>query len=93
MNELEVIERLQSEGFDEVYAYDAAPGEIDEEHQHDFDTKMVVLEGGISVTSVMGGAVTNLNYKKGSEITIPRNRLHSAKVGSKGCRYVVAERH
>ena len=39
MNEKEIIEKLKSEGYEKVcYSYNAEPGEIDEEHQHGFDT-------------------------------------------------------
>lgn len=93
MEEQKLIEQLTNEGFDKVYVYDAEPGEVDEEHTHPFDTKLIILAGDISITSVLGGAVTNMNYKTGSSVSIPRNDPHSAKVGSGGCRYIVAEKH
>lgn len=93
MNEQELMQKLETEGFDKVWIYDAPAGEIDEEHAHDYDTKLVILSGEISITSVLGGAVANMNYKAGAEVVIPRNKPHSAKVGPNGCRYIVAEKH
>ena len=93
MDEQKEIEKLKAEGYDNVWAYEAEAGELDEEHSHDYDTKLVILKGAINITSGMGGAITNMQYKVGSEVIIPRNKLHSAKVTAEGCRYIVAERH
>lgn len=93
MNEQEIIENLKLEGYQNAYAYDAESGEIDEEHEHDFDTRIVVLEGQIQITSLIDGVVVNQSHQKGSEFTIERNTPHSAKVGSEGCRYIVSEKH
>lgn len=92
-DEQEIIDRLKAEGYDNVYAYDAEPEEVDEEHQHDFDTKLHVLSGKIRIKMVVGGALTDFSLKVGDEKEIPRGQIHSAKVGPEGCRYIVAERH
>jgi quercetin dioxygenase-like cupin family protein len=88
-----VIERMKSEGYDNVYAYTAEPGEVDEEHHHDFDTKLYVMSGKIRIKILVGGALTDFALKEGDEKEIPRGQKHSAVVGTEGCRYVVAERH
>ena len=93
MTEEEVIKKLKEEEFDRVWVYDAEPGEIDEEHDHDFNTKLHILSGEIRIKKLSGGAVMDFLLKKGDEIEIPRKQLHSAKVGTKGCRYIVAEAH
>lgn len=92
-DEQETIDRLKAEGYDNVYAYDAELEEVDEEHQHDFDTKLHVLSGRIRIKMVIGGALTDFSLKAGDEKDIPRGQVHSAKVGAEGCRYIVAERH
>lgn len=88
-----MIEALRSEGYYKVYVWDALPGEVDEEHQHDFDTRLVVLRGQIKVTSLIDGEVTSLSHQDGAHIDIQKGTPHSAKVGSDGCRYIVAEKH
>lgn len=82
--EQETINRLLSDGYQKAYTWDAAPGELDPEHQHDFDTKLVILSGEICISGVV--------YKAGDEIVIPHHQLHEAKAGSSGCRYIVGEK-
>jgi tellurite resistance-related uncharacterized protein len=93
MNEEEITAQLISEGYDPVWVYEAEPSEIDEEHDHDFDTKLVILKGDIQIITVMNGVITNMKYTQGQSVEILRKVKHSAKVGSDGCRYVVAEKH
>ena len=93
MDEQKIIDDLTAEGYDHVWIYEAPPGEVDEEHQHDYDTRLVILQGDIQIISEMGGAITNMKYVQGQTVEIPRNELHSAKVGPGGCRYIVAEKH
>lgn len=85
----EHIELLKTEGFNKVYVWDATPGEEDEMHAHEWDTRLVILDGDIEIT--LDGA-TKL-YKEKEEVDIPHNAAHSAKVGMRGCTYIVAERH
>lgn len=92
-HEQEIIERLKSEDFDHVWAYEAEPNEMDEEHEHDYDTKLYILHGYIRVKRLVGGAVADLRLESGNEIEIPRHQKHSAQAGPEGCRYVVAEKH
>jgi S-adenosylmethionine hydrolase len=92
MSEQKMIEQLESEGFDKIWVYDAEPNEVEEEHQHDYDTKLAILKGEIQIISEMGGVITNIKYSKGQTVEIPRDKLHSAKVGHEGCQYIVAEK-
>lgn len=93
MDEIKEIEKLKAEGYDKVWVYQAEPNEVEEEHSHDYDTKLIILAGAINITSILDGAVTNIQYLAGSEVIIPRENLHSAKVNAEGCRYIVAEKH
>lgn len=93
MDEGKIIEKLTSEGYQEVYIWDAKPGEFDAEHQHDFDTKLIILAGEIQIRTAVGNFLSNTIYKTGDEITISKHQPHEAKVGAKGCRYIVAEKH
>ncbi|MEO6536203.1 MAG: hypothetical protein ABIT47_00790 [Candidatus Paceibacterota bacterium] len=93
MDEQKIIDDLTSQGYDKVWPYEAEPGEVDEEHEHDFDTHLVVLRGQISITSLIDGVVTNMSHSTGSNIFIARNTPHAAKVSAEGCRYIVAEKH
>jgi len=93
MDEQLEIEKLKSEGYDKVWVYEAEPDEIDESHSHDYDTKLIILRGEISVAFKTGDAILNKSYVVGDEVVISKNKSHSAKVGPSGCRYIVAEKN
>jgi quercetin dioxygenase-like cupin family protein len=93
MDENALIERFTTDGSDKVWIYDAEPNEIDDDHEHDYDTTLAILKGDIQIVLAYGDSILNIKYLPGSEIEIPRNTLHAAKVGPEGCRYVVAEKH
>lgn len=84
----EHIELLKVQGFTNVYIWDATPGEEDGEHSHECDTKLVILDGDITIT--LNGESKTLNEK--DEYYIPAGAPHSAIVGMRGCTYIVAER-
>ena len=93
MNEQEAIKKLEIEGYGKIWTYEAEPDEIDEEHSHNYDTKLYILGGFINITKSVNGVVVNYQYQAGDEVEIPRLQPHSAKVGSEGCRYIVAEKN
>jgi len=91
--EEKIIKKLKLEGYNNVYVYEAEPNEVDEEHTHDFDTKLHVLLGQIRIKTLEGGTIVDFALKSGDEKVIPRNSTHSAIVSSEGCKYIVAEKH
>ncbi len=93
MDEQEIIKKLKSEGYQKVYVWDAEPEEIDAEHQHKFDTLLIILRGQIQITSLVNGLIVNMSHQIGAHISIYKHTPHSAKVGPDGCRYIVAEKH
>ncbi len=93
MTEQEIIKKLQSEGYDNAQVYHSDPGEISEEHSHDYDTKIYILSGEIRVKILEAKVITDYLLKAGDEKEIFANQPYSAKVGSEGCHYVVAEKH
>lgn len=89
MNESEHIEQLKSKRFDPVYVWNAEPNEEDLEHTHRFDTKLVILDGEITIGMDGGSSI----LKAGDVIEIPKDKLHSGLAGPTGCKYIVAEKH
>lgn len=83
------IESLKQLGYDPVYVWSAAPNEEEVNHTHAFDTHLEILQGEIEIT--MDGERVIL--KPGDEFSIPRQKVHAAKVGVHGCKYFVAEKH
>lgn len=88
MNEQEIIKKLEAQGYDKVWVYEAEPNEVDEEHAHKYDTHLYILSGQIEINTSKTTILLS-----GDEKDIPRNILHSAKTGPEGCRYIVAEKH
>ncbi len=88
----EIKNKLSEEGYTNIYEYTAEPGEVDEEHTHDYDVKLVILEGRINITAPVNGVITNMSYQKGSHVSIEKGTPHTAKVCPQGCRYIVAEK-
>jgi quercetin dioxygenase-like cupin family protein len=93
MDENALIERFTAEGFNKIWVYEAEPGEIDDEHDHDYDTTLAILKGDIQIVLAYGTAILNIKYLSGSEVEIPRNVLHASQAGPEGCLYIVAEKH
>jgi quercetin dioxygenase-like cupin family protein len=83
----EKVEELKRIGYDNVYVWDAEPGEEDPDHSHPFDVHLVILEREIEI----GMDGTSRILKSGDEIDIPRGKTHSGKAGPNGCKYIVAE--
>ncbi len=85
----DIIKELKKEGYDPVYVWNAEPHEEDPDHTHTFDTHLFVMSGEIKITT----DTEEIILKQGSSFGIPREKIHSGKVGAKGCSYIVAEKH
>ncbi len=88
-NSEEKIEALRQKGYEPVYAWEAEPNEEDPDHAHAFDTHLLVREGEIEIRMDERSVV----LKSGDEIDIPRDKVHYGKAGTRGCKYIVAEKH
>jgi len=87
--EKEVTQELLEEGFDSVYAWGDAPGSIHPEHEHPFLSAHIILEGQITIFIDGKEKV----YKEGERFDIPARVMHRAKVGPRGCKYVIGEKY
>lgn len=83
------IQELKTMGYDPVYVWNAEPNEEDPDHTHPFDTRLFIMDGEIEIR--LGEKIITL--RSTNEMDIPRGTVHSGKVGPKGCKYIVAERH
>jgi quercetin dioxygenase-like cupin family protein len=88
MDEEALHRQLKSEGFHRTYAWQDEPNAFYPEHTHPTETAHVVLEGELTLT--MDG-VTRV-YRTGERCDVPCGAVHSARMGAKGCRYVIGER-
>jgi quercetin dioxygenase-like cupin family protein len=77
--------KLGAEGFTHIYLWEDGPGVYYPDHTHANETAHIVLEGEMTVTSE-GRTQT---YKAGDRFDVPANAIHSAKMGPRGCRYLI----
>ena len=88
IKEMELKDTLREEGFLGIFTHRDHPGAYYPDHTHRGTTAHIVLEGDISVTS-KGETVT---YSAGDRFDVPADTVHSAKIGPKGCLYIIGEK-
>jgi mannose-6-phosphate isomerase-like protein (cupin superfamily) len=88
MDEKELAKKLQQEGFAHTYAWQDSPNAHYPDHTHAMETAHVILSGEMTLT-VPGGTET---YRAGERCDVPAGVVHSARMGPKGCRYLIGER-
>jgi len=80
--------QLRSEGFHTTYVWEDAPAIFYPPHTHPTETAHIVLEGELTLTV----AGTEQTYRPGERCDVPAGAVHSARMGPKGCRYLIGER-
>jgi len=88
MNVEELQKKLLAEGFAHTYVWEDGPGVFYPDHTHPNETTHVILGGGMTVNSE-GNTQT---YIVGDRFDVPAHATHSAKMGPKGCRYLIGEK-
>jgi mannose-6-phosphate isomerase-like protein (cupin superfamily) len=88
MDERKLAEQLRAEGFEHTYVWQDGPNAHYPDHSHAAETAHIVLSGEMTLT--MGGKTGT--YHAGERCDVPADALHSARMGPKGCRYLIGER-
>jgi mannose-6-phosphate isomerase-like protein (cupin superfamily) len=88
MDERKLAEQLRAEGFEHTYVWQDGPNAHYPDHSHAAETAHIVLSGEMTLT--MGGKTGT--YRAGERCDVPADALHSARMGPKGCRYLIGER-
>lgn len=88
MNQEALEEQLRAEGFRRVYVWQDDPNTMYPEHTHPTETAHIVLDGQMTLT--MGGGMRT--YHAGERCDVPAGAEHCARMGPKGCRYLIGER-
>lgn len=88
MTKNEWEEQLRKEGFEHVFVWSDGPGAVYPDHTHESDTAHVILEGEMTLVSQGQTSVC----KAGDRFDVAARTVHSAKMGSTGCRYIVGEK-
>lgn len=88
MNAKDWKDELRHEGFGVTTVWEDGPGAAYPDHTHSAVTTHVILAGEMTVTRE-GSTET---YKSGDRFDVPAHAVHSARMGPKGCRYLIGEK-
>ena len=80
--------QLQQEGFRHTYVWQDGPNASYPDHTHVTETAHIILDGEMTITQ---GGETH-TYGLGQRCDVPAGAVHSAKMGSEGCRYLIGEK-
>ena len=87
--DLKSLERqLQSEGFLHTYIWQDGPNASYPDHTHATETAHVILDGEMTLT--YGGSTRT--YGVGERCDVAAGAVHSARMGPRGCRYLIGEK-
>jgi mannose-6-phosphate isomerase-like protein (cupin superfamily) len=87
--DLKSLERqLHSEGFLHTYVWQDGPNAHYPDHTHAAETAHIILDGEMTLTQD-GVAHT---YGAGERCDVPGGAVHSARMGPRGCRYLIGEK-
>jgi hypothetical protein len=88
LSESESRKQLLSEGFEDTYVWQDGPHASYSDHTHAGLTAHIILDGEMTLT--MDGE--SHTYHVGDRCDVPAGAVHSAKMGPRGCRYIVGEK-
>jgi quercetin dioxygenase-like cupin family protein len=88
MNLGDLEKHLRSEGFTHTYVWEDGPGVFYPDHTHATVTAHIILGGEMTVTSQR----KTETYKAGDRFDVPAHAVHSARMGAKGCQYLIGEK-
>jgi quercetin dioxygenase-like cupin family protein len=89
MTELDAIERqVHDEGFVHTFVWQDGPHANYPDHTHATETAHIILEGEMTLTT--GGEART--YGVGERCDVPAGAVHSARMGPRGCRYLIGEK-
>jgi mannose-6-phosphate isomerase-like protein (cupin superfamily) len=88
MDDKKLADQLHLEGFAHTYVWQDGAHAFYPDHTHDTETAHIVLSGEMTLT--MNGQ--SQTYRAGERCDVPPGAVHSARIGPKGCRYLIGER-
>lgn len=80
---------LHQQGYAVVVDRRMEPNAVNLEHTHEFDARLLVLDGTMTVTA----AGTERTYNAGDTFTMSADCRHSERSGSMGVRYLAGRRY
>ncbi|MGO9640574.1 MAG: cupin domain-containing protein [Candidatus Acidiferrales bacterium] len=88
MDEQAFERQLHEEGFTHTYVWQDGANVNYSDHTHPTESAHIILDGEMTLTS--GGETRT--YRVGERCDVPAGAVHSARMGPKGCRYLIGER-
>lgn len=88
MDQQALEKQLRQEGFTHSFVWQDAPRAHYPDHTHSAETAHIILEGEMTLT-LNGSSVT---YRAGERVDVPAGAVHSARMGPRGCRYLIGEK-
>jgi mannose-6-phosphate isomerase-like protein (cupin superfamily) len=79
---------LREEGFLHTYVWQDGPYAFYSNHTHPVETAHIILDGEMTLTQ---GNETK-TYCAGERCDVPAGAAHAAKMGLRGCKYLVGEK-
>lgn len=87
--DLKSLERqLHCEGFLRTYVWQDGPDAYYHDHTHGGETAHIILDGEMTLTQ----DGSTLTYSAGQRCDVPAGAVHSARMGLRGCRYLIGEK-
>ena len=80
--------QLHGEGFLHTYVWQDGPNAQYPDHTHAAETAHIILDGEMTLTQ--GGSTHT--YDAGERCDVPAGAVHSARMGPRGCRYLIGEK-
>jgi quercetin dioxygenase-like cupin family protein len=80
---------LREHGYVEVVDRRMEANALNPEHAHEFDARLLVLEGTMTITA----EETERTYRAGDTFTMAAGCRHSERSGSQGARYLAGRRY
>jgi uncharacterized cupin superfamily protein len=88
MDEEKLAEELRREGFRRTYVWQDGANTFYPDHQHGEETAHIVLSG--EMTLMLNGEARACH--PGERCGVSAGATHSARMGPRGCRYLIGER-
>ena len=89
MGRTEFETELQAQGYREIVDRRMPASEVNPEHAHEFDARLLVLEGAMTIAC--GGE--ERTYRAGDSFAMAAGRRHAERAGPEGVRYLAGRRY
>jgi len=93
LSEKDYRKQLEAEGFAHTFVWQDGPNAFYSDHTHAGLTAHIILDGEMTL-AVKDNKKTGEShtYRAGDRCDVPAGAVHSARMGSSGCRYLVGEK-